>query len=46
MRRPRREAREPFGTLILTLAVTGIEVMMIAAIMYAAREILRSLATR
>jgi len=26
---------EPYGTLILTLAVTGIEVMMIAAIMYA-----------
>ena len=25
---------EPYGTLILTLAVTGIEVMMIAAIMY------------
>src|SRR3989449_1262177 len=25
---------EPFGTLILTLAVTGIEVMMIAAVMY------------
>ena len=25
---------EPFGTLILTLAVTGMEVMMIAAIMY------------
>src|SRR5258706_13788067 len=28
---------EPFGTLILTLAVTGIEVMMIAAIMYAGK---------
>ena len=26
---------EPFGTLILTLAVTGMEVMMIAALMYA-----------
>ncbi|MGQ0658350.1 MAG: calcium:proton antiporter [Chromatiales bacterium] len=25
---------EPFGTLILTLAITGIEVMMIAAVMY------------
>src|SRR5882672_3964116 len=28
---------EPYGTLILTLAVTGIEVMMIAAIMYAGK---------
>ena len=28
---------EPFGTLILTLAVTGIEVMMITAIMYAGK---------
>ena len=26
---------EPLGTLVLTLAVTGIEVMMIAALMYA-----------
>jgi Ca2+:H+ antiporter len=29
---------EPLGTLILTLAVTGIEVMMIAAVMYTGRE--------
>ena len=28
---------EPLGTLILTLAVTGIEVMMIAAVMYSAQ---------
>ena len=28
---------EPYGTLVLTLAVTGIEVMMIAAIMYAGK---------
>ncbi|HSF22138.1 MAG TPA: ionic transporter y4hA [Burkholderiales bacterium] len=29
---------EPFGTLILTLAVTGIEVIMIAAVMYTGRD--------
>ena len=29
---------EPLGTLILTLSVTGIEVMMIAAVMYAAPD--------
>jgi Ca2+:H+ antiporter len=29
---------EPLGTLILTLAVTGIEVMMIAAVMYSASD--------
>jgi Ca2+:H+ antiporter len=29
---------EPLGTLILTLAVTGIEVMIIAAVMYTGRE--------
>src|SRR5262245_64732081 len=28
---------EPYGTLILTLAITGIEVMMIAAVMYAGK---------
>ncbi|HZF15789.1 MAG TPA: hypothetical protein VE046_07600 [Steroidobacteraceae bacterium] len=28
---------EPFGTLILTLAITGMEVMMIAAVMYAGK---------
>jgi Ca2+:H+ antiporter len=28
---------EPYGTLILTLAITGIEVMMIAALMYAGK---------
>ncbi|HEY6242157.1 MAG TPA: ionic transporter y4hA [Burkholderiales bacterium] len=28
---------EPYGTLILTLAITGIEVMMIAAIMYSGK---------
>jgi Ca2+:H+ antiporter len=28
---------EPYGTLILTLAVTGIEVMMIAAVMYSGK---------
>lgn len=28
---------EPYGTLVLTLAVTGIEVMMIASIMYAGK---------
>jgi len=29
---------EPYGTLILTLAVTGIEVIMIAALMYSGKE--------
>src|SRR5262245_53585791 len=29
---------EPLGTLILTLSVTGIEVMMISAMMYASHE--------
>lgn len=31
------ELGEPFGTLILTLAITGIEVIMIAAVMYAGK---------
>lgn len=29
---------EPYGTLILTLAITGIEVVMIAALMYSGKE--------
>ena len=33
-----RKLGEPLGTLILTLAVTGIEVVMIAAVMYTGRE--------
>src|SRR5499427_11137140 len=31
------ELGEPYGTLVLTLAITGIEVIMIAAIMYAGK---------